>query len=181
MPSLAFLKRYSCCAPIDAAYSTHGSSDPMNQHPWLISLLLSYSTLHLCCWMAFIMDFFFLQLLPPMVISLAPTCCGHNILNPSVWLLIPCCLVLLSRCFTLFFHLFTTSPDCTFLEPGTMSSWITPDPSLLAWVSQIFVGDYPSCLHALPPAPALLLPMTDFPFQLWPSAALACLLQISLK
>ena len=125
---------------------------------------------------------FFLQLLQPMMISSAPTCCGHYILSPSVCFLIPCCSILLSSCFMLFFCLFTTPPDCRVLgardhvflnHPLTQACW--------PQISQIFVGDCPPCLHALPPAPALLLPMTNFPFQLRPAAALACLLQISLK
>lgn len=150
MPSLALLKRYSCCGPIDAVYSTHGSSDSMNQHPWLIPLLLSYSTLPLCCWMALIMFLisFFLQLLQPMVISSAPTCCGRYILNPFVWFLIPCCSIFLSSCFMLFFHLFTTPPDCKVL--GARDQVFLNHPLTQACWPQS-VTDFCRRLPALPP------------------------------
>lgn len=59
--------------------------------------------------------FFSLQLLQPMVISSVATCCGRYILHPSIRLLIPCCFVLLSGCFTMFFYLLTSSPDCRVL------------------------------------------------------------------
>lgn len=76
--------------------------------------------------------FFSLQLLQSMVISSAATCCGCYILRPSVRLLIPRCFVLLSGCFTLFFYLFTSSPDCRILgardhvflnHPLTQACW----------------------------------------------------------